>query len=328
MARPPRIEFEDAVYHVRARGNERRPVFRDERNREKFVALLGRSCARSEVSLLSFILLGNHFHLLAQTHRANLSRWMHWLLVSYTTWFNWRHQRSGHLFQGRFKSFVVERESYLLEVSRYIHLNPVRGVNLGAGTIGERRERLRSYKWSSYRGMAGLAASFPFVRCELVLEELGGGDRGAALRYRRFVEEGLVGEVRSPLEAAQWQAVVGGEGFVRQIMDRLKAGSKGGKARGVGSDLIAQRVEPGTILDAVAKHYGLAGEELRRKPRYGDEVPNLAMWLVWERCGLSQTEIGKLFGGLPAGSIAQRLRRISPEAKKMAEQIAAEMSTV
>ncbi|CAN5429686.1 transposase [soil metagenome] len=328
MARPPRIEFEDAIYHLTARGNERRPVFRDDRDREKFLELLGQAGARYEISLLSFVLLGNHFHLLAQTHRANLSRWMHWLLVSYATWFNWRYQRSGHLFQGRFKSFLVEQGNYLLELSRYIHLNPVRGASLGAGTPGERRTRLRSYKWSSYGGMAGLGSSFPFVRGDLVLQELGGGRREEAVRYRRFVEEGLVREVNNPTEAAQWQAVLGSESFLRQIADRLEERGKGEETKVMRSTLGSNRAEPEAVLEAVAKHYGMRSEDLRGKPRYGYEPPNVAMWLVWERCGLSQVEMGRLFGDLAAGSVAQRLRRIRPESREKAERIADKMSNV
>ena len=329
MARPPRIEFEDAIYHITARGNERRPVFRADRDREKFLELLGRACGRYEVSLLSFVLLGNHFHFLAQTRRANLSRWMHWLLVSYTSWFNRRYERSGHLFQGRYKSFLIEAGSYLLEASRYLHLNPVRGVSLGEGTPGARRERLRSYKWSSYRGMAGLGASFGFVRPKLVLEELGGPAGGRAVRYRRFVEEGLVREVNNPSEGARWQAVLGSESFFRRVADRLRERAKeqGEEVRQRGGRR-EQPVEPAAVLEAVAKHYGLESAALRGKPRYGFEPPNIAMWLVWERCGLSQRKIGSLFGGLAAASVAQRLRRITAESRKRAERIADEMSNV
>src|SRR3954470_1179047 len=98
--------------------------------------------------------MGNHFHFIAQTRRANLSRWMHWLMVSYTVYFNWRHRRSGHLFAGRYKSFLVQSDEgdYPLTLSRYLHLNPVRGKRLGVGTPAERRERLRAYRWSSYPG--------------------------------------------------------------------------------------------------------------------------------------------------------------------------------
>jgi hypothetical protein len=109
-------------------------------------------------------LMGNHFHLVAQTHRPNLRRWMHWLLVAYTVYFNRRHRWSGHLFQGRYKSFLVQEGDYLLDLSRYVHLNPVRGVSLGRGTPSERRKRLRAFRWSSYRGYADLSAPFPSCR--------------------------------------------------------------------------------------------------------------------------------------------------------------------
>ena len=264
MARPLRIEFEDAIYHVTARGNERRPVFRAEADRREFTALLERACARFEVSLLVFVLMGNHFHLVAQTHRGNLSRWMHWLLVSYTTWFNWRYDRSGHLFQGRYKSFLVEEGEYLLGLSRYLHLNPVRGKVLGEGSPAERRMRLRDYVWSSYRGYAGLAAPLPFVREEMVLAEMGGPRRGRALRYRRFVEEGLLREIASPLEAVQWQAVLGSESYARRIQDRmseLRAGREEVTALRRGTRVL----RPEAVLRVVAKHYGIPVRRLIKR---------------------------------------------------------------
>src|SRR5437870_11774032 len=169
MARPLRIEFEDALYHLCARGNERQKIFRDERDQAQFAELLERSRARYDVAVLAFVLMGNHFHLVAQTHRPNLGRWMHWLLVSYTVFFNRRHRSSGHLFQGRYKSFLVQEGEYLLGLSRYVHLNPVRGVSLGRGDPSQRRARLRRFKWSSYGGYAGLGRPLPFVEEEMVL---------------------------------------------------------------------------------------------------------------------------------------------------------------
>jgi REP element-mobilizing transposase RayT len=138
MARSLRVEFEGALYHVCARGNAREAVFRGERDAARFVQLLQESPDRFEVSLYAFVLMGNHFHLIARTRRANLSRWMQWLNVAYSVYFNRRHRRSGHLFQGRFKSFLVEgKKGYLLSLSRYVHLNPVRGASLGRGTPAE-----------------------------------------------------------------------------------------------------------------------------------------------------------------------------------------------
>src|SRR5438270_9933394 len=108
MARPLRLEFEGAIYHLTARGNRREEIFNDDSDRAQFLELLVESLPRYQVELHGYVLLSNHFHLLARTLPANLSRWMHWLLVSYTVGFNRRHGKVGHLFQGRYKSLVVE----------------------------------------------------------------------------------------------------------------------------------------------------------------------------------------------------------------------------
>ncbi len=327
MARPLRIEFEDAIYHVTARGNERQPVFRAEGDRKQFLALLARSGERFEVSLLVFVLMGNHFHLVAQTHRGNLSRWMHWLMVSYTTWFNWRYDRSGHLFQGRYKSFLVEEGEYLLELSRYLHLNPVRGKRLGRGSPVERRKRMREYVWSSYRGYAGLARPLDFVREEMVLAEMGGPVRGRAVRYRRFVEEGLLREIASPLEAVQWQAVLGSESFARRIQDRmsdLREGRQEVTALRRGAPVLS----PEAVLRAVAKQHGVPVRRLQEKGGHGLEARNVALWLIWEKCGLTQRELGELFGGMNYAAVAQRLRRLKPKSRRTAEKLLEQMSNV
>src|SRR5438874_9110239 len=147
----------------------------------------------------------NHFHLLARTPKANLSRWMHWLIGAYSVSFNRRHRKSGHLFQGRYKSFLVEGGNYLLELSRYLHLNPVRGRVIGAGDLKERRKRLRAYRWSSYPHYAGLRKQNDFVTEQPVRGELGESStvQQVKLRYRRFVEEGLLREIENPFEAVQ-----------------------------------------------------------------------------------------------------------------------------
>ncbi len=326
MARALRIEYEGAIYHLLARGNERRRIFRAAGDREQFLALVERSCARYEVSLLSYVLLENHFHLIAQTQRANLSRWMHWLMVSYATWFNWRYRRNGHLFQGRYKSLLVEEGEYLLALSRYLHLNPVRGKMLGSGTPVERRKRLREYPWSSYRGSAGLAKPTSWVKDELVLGELGGSRRGGALRYRRFVEEGLLREIENPLEAAQWQAVLGSENFIRRIQDRMKEVGRG-REEVTALRQGARRTRPEEVLAQVARHYGVEGKGAGVDALLG-EARNVALWLLWEKCGLSQREIGKMVGGVKPAAVAQRLRRLTPESRRAALTIGKDMSNV
>jgi putative transposase len=127
MARALRLEFEGALYHVCARGNRRERIFADEKDCWRFLALVRESLRRYEVEVHTYVLLPNHFHLLARTPKANLSRWMHWLVATYSISFNRRHKKSGHPFQGRYKSFLIEGGDYLLGLSRYLHLNPVRG---------------------------------------------------------------------------------------------------------------------------------------------------------------------------------------------------------
>src|SRR5881397_269615 len=169
MARPLRIERAGGWYHITARGNERRPVYRDDRDRQHFCELLEEMVSRFQVRLHCFVLMENHYHLVLELRESNLSRALQWLNVSYSVWFNRRHRRSGHLFQGRFKSVVVEDDRGWQEVARYVHLNPVRvsalGLNkrqraagrLGAGeapsaeVIGARLKQLRQWRWSSYR---------------------------------------------------------------------------------------------------------------------------------------------------------------------------------
>jgi putative transposase len=150
MARPLRIEFPGAVYHVTSRGNEKRRIFKNDRDRKAFLDFLAETAKRFGWSITAWVLMTNHFHLVLQTPEPNLSRGMHWLNGSYAGWFNHEHKRWGHLFGGRFKAFLVEKEAYFTEVLRYVVLNPVRA---GLATAPEK------YRWSSYRSTAGLDAT-------------------------------------------------------------------------------------------------------------------------------------------------------------------------
>src|SRR2546422_2630269 len=199
MARPLRLEQAGARYHLTARGNERRAIFRDEADRQHFVGLLAGLPERFGTRLHAYVLMPNHYHLLLETPEANLSRAGQWLNVSYSVWFNRRHTRSGHLFQGRFQSVVVSREEWALGLSRYIHLNPVRIGRLGLGkserqrsraglapapnaaTVRERMTVLRSYRWSSYWAYLGIAARPAWLECDEILG-LGGGPKAEQRR--------------------------------------------------------------------------------------------------------------------------------------------------
>ena len=311
MARALRLAFENALYHLCARGNRRGQIFLSDNDHTRFEQLLAQSIERYEVELHSYVLLPNHFHLLARTLKPNVSRWMHWLITNYSTWFNRRHQLCGHVFQGRYKGFLVQEGEYLLELSRYLHLNPVRGSTLGKADPVERRERLRSYRWSSYRGYAGLARQQPFVTEELVLEEFSRcpPSQQTKVQYRQFVEEGLLQEIQSPFEQVRWQSVLGNESFARRLSDSFK--SKRHHRREVTAVRHALRgVNPTELIKRVAKYYGIALSILMGEPAYGSEAHNVAMWLLRQNCGLTLREIGLLFGGIDYAAVGDRIRRV------------------
>lgn len=309
MARPLRVEFEGALYHLTGRGNARQRIFADEKDCARFVQLLIESLERYDVAVHGYVLMGNHYHLIAETRGANLGRWMHWLSTAYTVYFNRRHRQVGHLFQGRYKSIVVEAEDYLLSLSRYVHLNPVRGKLIGRGDPVERRKRLRAWRWSSYRGYSGLAKAEPWVTQERVLGEIGGRPKDRRLRYRRFVEEGLLREIENPLEAVKWQTALGREHFLQRLKDHLQ--SKGPPAHREVPSLrqLRSRPEAKSTLDCVAKAYGCCREELLSRRTRGNEARAVAMVLVWDCCGMSLREVGDFFGGVGYTAMAQMIRR-------------------
>ena len=178
MARRPRIEFAGSVYHVITRGNNRQKVFKDDRDRKAYLEKLSHYCVTKEVKLLCYCLQSNHVHVLVETPKGNLSKFMQPLQTSYTVHFNRRHRHSGHVFEQRYKAFLVDRDNYLLQVSRYLHLNPV-----AARLV----KKPQDYRWSSYRGYIEPGA-IPAISTEEVLEQLGNKRLEQIREYREYVE--------------------------------------------------------------------------------------------------------------------------------------------
>jgi REP-associated tyrosine transposase len=204
MARPLRVEFPGAIYHLTSRGNARQKVFFTDTDRELFLDTLSQVVSRYGWICHAYCLMANHYHLLVETPKANLSLGMRQLNGMYTQSFNRRHNRVGHLFQGRFKAILVEKESYLLELCRYIVLNPVRVK--GKGEIG-------AWKWSSYRATAGLASVPEFLSTDWILGQFGKNRAKAQKQYRAFVREGLENR---PWEGLKGQIYLGSEAFIER----------------------------------------------------------------------------------------------------------------
>lgn len=324
MARPLRIELAGGWYHLTARGNERQAIFRDDQDRLHFLGLLAEWVDRFHLRVHAYVLMDNHYHLLIETAEANLSQAMQWLGVSYTVWFNRRHQRVGHLFQGRYQAIHVEAESAAWEVSRYVHLNPVRVRRLGLGKheqaqqtagmsaapdqqqVQQRVTRLRTYRWSSYRAYAGLAQKPGWLTTDAVLR-LGGLGSGAQRqrKYRREVETTVrKGLPESPWERLEAQVLLGGRGFV----SRMRGLAKGSEREQPELRGLRRRPGWGAVVAAVEQAKGERWEVFR--DRHGDWGRDVALYLGRQRAGLRLKALGELAGGLDYSSVQVAVRRM------------------
>ena len=278
MARPLRLEYAGAVYHVMARGNKRSAIFREDADREKFLKLLGSISGAEGWEIHGYCLMANHYHLLIETPTAGLSRGMRSLNGRYTQWFNWKHHRRGHLLKGRFRSVLVQKERHLLELCRYVVLNPVR-----AGLA----ERAADWRWSGYRATAGLEGAPEWLEVDWTLAQFARSRRSAREAYRRFVagakDSGEVVEKGPYLGDAQF----------RRRVQRLLEGRK------IGNDIPlryrrAAEVDLERIKRAVAKEWRVSKEALSRSR--GGEDKKAAIYLARKLTRLTGREIGEAFG--------------------------------
>ena len=210
MARPLRIEFEGALYHVTSRGNAKQPIFLNDHDRKDFLDVLADVVDRFRWICHAYCLMDNHCHLIIETPEANLSRGTRQLNGVYTQVFNRRHGRVGHLFQGRYKAILVEKESYLLELARYVVLNPVR-----AGLVPHPGD----WKWSSYRATVGEEETPPFLTVDWILGQFSEKRLKAQKAYRDFVAEGKGVKLWEKLERGVF---LGSEGFLEKLKPHLE----------------------------------------------------------------------------------------------------------
>ena len=211
MSRPLRIEYPGAVYHITSRGNEKKPVFKDDQDRANFLNTLQHVNKRYNWICHAYCLMTNHFHLLIETPDGNLSLGMRQLNGVYTQLFNKWHGRVGHLFQGRYKAILIQKDSHLLEVCRYVVLNPVRAKMV---------EKPEDWMWSSYLATAGKTKPHPCMTTDWVLGQFGKKRAKAEQEYREFVHWGI-GQ-KTIWTEVRGQSLLGEEGFVDTLVDHLK----------------------------------------------------------------------------------------------------------
>ncbi|AGA89641.1 transposase [Thioflavicoccus mobilis 8321] len=231
MARPLRLEFPGALYHITSRGDAREDIYRGDGDRRMFLALLAEVCERFNWWGHAYCLMSNHYHLLMETPDANLSRGMRQLNGVYTRRFNDFHGRCGHVFQGRYKAIIVQKETYLRELARYIVLNPVRARIL---------DRPQDWPWSSYSATTGEASCPSWLRRDWLLSAFGLTEAAAVAHYRRFVAEGI-GQP-GPWEQLKQQVFLGSDAFVEEVSRRVP------KDRDLSEVPLAQRRPPAKPL--------------------------------------------------------------------------------
>jgi putative transposase len=294
MARPLRIQFENAYYHVTCRGNSGQEIFSDHGDRSTFLDLLGRSSDIYQTEILAYVLMTNHFHLFVKTPLGNLQEFMRHFNISYTSYFNWKHDRRGHLYQGRYKSFLVDGDHYLQEVSRYIHLNPIR-VRLRSGmSLDEKKKYLRNYRWSSYSGYLSKGGREGFLQVGEVLGYFGGDTAKGRRKYEGFVIGGLSGEMTNPLERGKGHGIVGASEFIEKIKGQYIRSTAESRELPAVKRILAQ-VEPKRVIRETSEVFEVEREELLKKG-YKGVARGVLMEMLYRYGGLNQREIGEWMG--------------------------------
>jgi len=291
VSRPLRIEYPGAFYHVTSRGNERRTLFQSNRDREKFLSYLESTHERYGAVIHVYCLMGNHYHLLLETPRGNLSKILHYVNGAYTTYFNIKRSRSGHLFQGRFKGILVDRDEYCKELSRYVHLNPVR-----AGMVKTPLE----YPWSSYRYFVGRDKKPEWLTTDFILGDFGGeGGRGFK-KYREYVERQENKEFDNPFKNVIASTLLGS----REFIDRIKLEYLEKKEIDRRDLPALKKILIGPSLESIEKAV------IKRVGRSDPLFKKICIYLSYQRSGLNLREIGEYFG-MQRSTISQLSRRFA-----------------
>lgn len=285
MARQWRIEFPGALYHVLSRGNARQNIFTSDDDRYLFLALLEELSARFNLEIYAYVMMDNHYHLLLKTLDANLSKAMQWFGTSYTRKFNLKNHACGHLFQGRFKSIIVENDAYLLRVSCYIHGNPLRATIV---------KRLVDFPWSSYRYYAYTQKPPDWLETNTILDQVSGHGRHTAYRIK---VQTYAEEKNSIWEDVKHGLIYGSQEYVSELKARFLEKTKDAELPQHNS--LFREIDLDDLLDKASRKLGVNVEAARKAKRIGAEEKDgrdLLIYILWKTGRLSNSEIGTIFG--------------------------------
>jgi len=295
MARPLRINYPGAFYHVTSRGNERKNVFKSRRDREKFFEYLESATQRYDAVIHAFCLMDNHYHLLIETPSGNLPQIMRHINGAYTTYFNVKRARSGHLFQGRYKAILVEIDEYAKELSRYIHLNPIRAKMV---------KTPEEYEWSSYRFYIGETKPPKWLYRDFILGYFGNKVSIAQKGYHNFVSLLINEKYDSPLDEVVSSTLLGSPGFITFIKDKFLSGKKPDRDLPALKSLI-EKASMQDISDEVETVFG-------KESAWGR---NVKMFLSQRYTGEKLKDIGTHFG-IGESGVSQVSRRVADKIRK------------
>ncbi len=313
MSRPLRIEYENAFYHVMNRGRGRQQIFHDAKYYEAFLKSLEEANTRFGIELHAYCLLGNHYHLLLSTPRGNLSRAMRHINGLYTQRYNRLRKTDGPLFRGRYKAILVDASSYLLQLSRYIHRNP---VEIRKPLV----QKLDEYPWSSYPAYVGKVATPEWLTREVIYGELGARRHKAA--YRNYVDQGVDEETACFYKKQGQPAIWGDSEFAE-----CAVGGAGKWDREVTRKGIVEPIAMREIISRVARHTGCSEKSIYQARR-GRGSPNIPRWIAMKLCqdysGQTLAKIGRVFGVGNYCTVSQsvaRLKRLANEDKSVMDQL-------
>jgi len=279
MTRPLRLSFENTFYHITDRGNRREKIFYSNRDKEVFLKRLKEMLIKYTITCHAYCLMDNHYHLFIKTTKPNLSQGIHYLNSAYANWFRNKHQITGPLFQGRFKSILVDVDNYALMLSAYIHLNPLR-----AGII----RQLEDYPWSSYLDYSNLRKS-PITDPSFVLNLIDSNTLKAIKKYRNYLIENQ--DMKDPMKESYHRIALGSTTFIEKIKEKI---DYQGRKRDIPSTCFPSKYDVDTIILKMTQVLYIEKNIIFDKKR-GNLYRPLAIYLIKRFTPLSLSEIGKIF---------------------------------
>ncbi|OQX51450.1 MAG: chromosomal replication initiator DnaA [Candidatus Cloacimonas sp. 4484_209] len=301
MARALRLSFENAFYHVTARGIRKENIFYSDKDKKVFLDKMNETFDKYSFVLYAYCLMDNHYHLFIKTPFANISQGMHYLNTSYANWFRAKHKLMGTIFQGRYKSILVDEDSYALVLSAYIHLNPLR-----AGMV----ENIEDYPFSSFLDYIGKRS--PLVRrldMSLILNMLSNDIKQSQKRYQQFVMENV--GLKNPLEKSYKNIALGNEKFIERIKNKIDSLGQNREVSRIKDVSLPSKEK---IIDIISKQFRVEKDKIFEKRR-GNIYRKLTLYFLKKYSALSLKQIGELFD-MDYVAVSQSAKRFENEMKK------------